>query len=847
MPITDPTIVLSRNAALAVSPPANTSYQVTGFITYGGVTCSYVDTMDVVVKALPIITRPSNMSLCRNTNLVLLPSIVSTNKPGQITPIWTYPSNPLALTGNQVIISNLSNLPPAPPTNPRGNIIKLTVTDVDGCRIYDSLVISVFPVPIINAGLSRSFCDYSTVFNINPGSQGYSPNGGALATNEQWFGRGIYKPNAGINYYAFNPKASDVLFKPDTNIITYQFTATFPLNNSVTFSPAVTGFLAPSPIGGCQAFDTAVFTVIKTPVLESGIAPPLCRSGSPVNLDLHMLGRSTNAADPLTSYWYIGAPDLAYKAAISGGRNFNPAHAVLESFTRQYTLVYADTASGCRVADTTTIQVNENPVVDIGYLTPSDSAVCKTRGDVLFFMSPNNISSADGTMSSAPSLASTLFDVSAGKFTIGTVPAGKYNIKYYYKDPGTGCDNRDSVDIRLQDAPLIDITDDGSVCSYGAVFNVGFKTVPSSPYTWKWASVDGNGSIADNGITGISYTATAADIARGTITFKATTVDLTTNPDVCAAVSDSATYIIKPKPDATFSIAPDKGCVDDRYGVVLNSVYTATPSPVTGSTYKWFLDQSDYNTTPLNAAPFDQTTFNQSFTQPGNHVVHLFVEASGCTDTATAAVNAWPTPVAKFTNNPLRTTIAKPYFDFFNQSTIADNSTLSYIWTFPPLNFGGLVRKDYTSDPKQVTFMADTGIVKVWLTAISEHGCIDSVAGPVEIEPDITVFIPNVFRPVSADGKGGSDVNCNGVYCNQVFRVAATGFETIEIFVFNRWGQMVYKSFMSAENYDPLEGWNGRDFNNGKDCQQDAYIYQVNASSYNGKKYTYSGSVTLLR
>jgi hypothetical protein len=379
------------------------------------------------------------------------------------------------------------------------------------------------------------------------------------------------------------------------------------------------------------------------------------------------------------------------------------------------------------------------------------------------------------------------------------------------------------------------------------VFNVAFKTAPNSPYTWSWSTPDGNGSIQDNGVTGISYTATAADISRGTVTFKARTVDLTTDPDVCASVADSAIYTIKPKPSADFSIAPDKGCVDERYGLVLNSVYTAVPSTITGSTYKWFLDQGDYNTTPLNGAPFDQTVHNQSFTQPGNHVVHLFVEANGCTDTATATVNAWPSPVAKFVSNPeYSTTIAKPFFDFFNQSTIADNSPMTYIWTFPPLVPGGNLRKDYTTDPKQISFMADTGDVKVYLTAISEHGCFDSTFRIIRINPDITVFIPNVFKPKSSDGKGGANVDFpyGG---NQTFKVSATGFETIEIFVFNRWGQMVYKSYMTDKTYDPAEGWNGQDFNNGKDCQQDAYIYQVNATSFSGKKYTYSGSITLLR
>lgn len=845
LPIVDPNLVLSRTSTISVSPPTNTSYQVTGFMTHEGITCSYVDTMDVIVKPLPIITRPSGFSLCRNTNVVLLPSISSTNKPGLITSIWSYPPNPAALNVDQVIVNNLANLPPAPPTSPRGNIMRLTVTDNDGCRIYDSLVISVFPVPIINAGPSRTFCDYATEFNIRPGTQLYTPNGGGLATNESWYGRGVYKPSSSINYYAFNPQAPDVLFMPDTNIITYQFTATFPLNNAVTFVPAVTGYTATSPAGGCVASDTAVFKVIKTPVLEGGIAPSLCRSGAPVDLDNHMIGSSTTAADPLTSYWYIGAPDLQYRPAISGGRTFNPNHAILENYTKIYTLIYADTSTTCRVADTTSIQVNENPQVDIDLLTMLDSAVCKTRGSVLFYVSPNNISSSDGSLTSFPDLAASEFDVTQGKMTVSNAPAGMYNVKYYYKDPGTGCDNRDSVNIRLQDAPQIEITDDGVVCSYGAVFNVGFKTIPSAPYTWGWSTTDGSGSILDNGASGISYTATPDDITRGSVTFKATTKVLNQDPIVCANISDSATYTIKPKPDATFSIAPDRGCVDDRYGLTLNSVYTAVPSPVTGSTYKWFLDQPVFSNTPLNAAPFDQTTFSQNFTQPGNHNVYLFVEADGCTDTAVASVQAWPAPVAKFTSNPQSTTIAKPYFDFYNQSTIADNSPLSFIWTFPPIT-GSQNRKDYTEEPKQVQFPADTGFQDVWLTVISEHGCYDSAMIQVEIAPDITVFIPNVFYPVGADGKGGSGVT-EPYAGNRTFKVSATGFETIEIFVFNRWGQMVYKTFMTDKTYDPNEGWNGRDFNTGKDCQQDAYIYQINATSFNGKKYTYSGSVTLLR
>jgi gliding motility-associated-like protein len=71
--------------------------------------------------------------------------------------------------------------------------------------------------------------------------------------------------------------------------------------------------------------------------------------------------------------------------------------------------------------------------------------------------------------------------------------------------------------------------------------------------------------------------------------------------------------------------------------------------------------------------------------------------------------------------------------------------------------------------------------------------------------------------------------------------VQANGFETIEIYVYNRWGKLVF------ETKDKLKGWDGTDQKLGGECPQDAYVYQIFATSFGGKKYQYSGSVTLLR
>ncbi|MFN4972147.1 MAG: gliding motility-associated C-terminal domain-containing protein, partial [Bacteroidota bacterium] len=136
-----------------------------------------------------------------------------------------------------------------------------------------------------------------------------------------------------------------------------------------------------------------------------------------------------------------------------------------------------------------------------------------------------------------------------------------------------------------------------------------------------------------------------------------------------------------------------------------------------------------------------------------------------------------------------------------------------------------------------VEFNADTGWIKVFLKTTTEYGCWDTTSDEVKVEPDITVFIPNAFRPLS-------DVGCpEGEFpCNQEFKIAANGYATIEIIIYNRWGQEVFRT------NDASKGWKGQVNNKeGQDCPQDVYIYQIYATSFNGKSYKYSGSVTLLR
>jgi gliding motility-associated-like protein len=110
--------------------------------------------------------------------------------------------------------------------------------------------------------------------------------------------------------------------------------------------------------------------------------------------------------------------------------------------------------------------------------------------------------------------------------------------------------------------------------------------------------------------------------------------------------------------------------------------------------------------------------------------------------------------------------------------------------------------------------------------AVNEFGCkaIDDVC--IEVTMNHNIYIPNIFTP-----------NEDGV--NDVFLVYGTGIVKIEMIVFDRWGEKLFTST------DQLKGWDG--VYKGKLSKNDVYVYLVNYTALDGKKYTKTGHVTLLK
>ena len=106
-------------------------------------------------------------------------------------------------------------------------------------------------------------------------------------------------------------------------------------------------------------------------------------------------------------------------------------------------------------------------------------------------------------------------------------------------------------------------------------------------------------------------------------------------------------------------------------------------------------------------------------------------------------------------------------------------------------------------------------------------GCQDSV--DFNYLPPISLYIPNSFTP-----------NNDGI--NDVFQVQGDGIESYELIVFNRWGDVVYRST------DLGDVWEG-DVQNGKDYYaiDNTYNYLVKLKGYNTDAFEQSGTITIIR
>lgn len=179
----------------------------------------------------------------------------------------------------------------------------------------------------------------------------------------------------------------------------------------------------------------------------------------------------------------------------------------------------------------------------------------------------------------------------------------------------------------------------------------------------------------------------------------------------------------------------------------------------------------------------------------------------------------FPTPVADFVYDPAESIIPNTLVNFTNQST---GATL-YLWDFDGLGSSTNV-DDFYVFPN-----TDGGIYPVTLFVDNEGGCTDQITKNVTIKNPLSFWIPSSFTP-----------NDDGL--NDKFRVVFNNnsVEEYEIFIFNRWGELLFTS------PDIDFEWDGT--HNGKEAPNGVYTWRiVGKEKLSTESFEKIGHVTLTR
>lgn len=193
-------------------------------------------------------------------------------------------------------------------------------------------------------------------------------------------------------------------------------------------------------------------------------------------------------------------------------------------------------------------------------------------------------------------------------------------------------------------------------------------------------------------------------------------------------------------------------------------------------------------------------------------------DKNGCTSKQSFTIKKVNTGAsAEFKVSTGTTDLFHPEIQFTNLST----QTIKHTW-----DFGDGTLDSIHQHPVHV--YSDTGTYEVCLRVVNTDQCLMEKCETIMIRPIWSFYIPNAFSP-----------NDDGL--NETFGGSGSDIREYELFIFDRWGRVVFKST------DIQTQWNGRTHNDGAEEKGDVYVYLCIVTDRLKKEHRYTGEVTLVR
>jgi len=204
------------------------------------------------------------------------------------------------------------------------------------------------------------------------------------------------------------------------------------------------------------------------------------------------------------------------------------------------------------------------------------------------------------------------------------------------------------------------------------------------------------------------------------------------------------------------------------------------------------------------------------YTTTGTFRVRFIAQNPGAcngADTMDHMITVLSGPTADFSFVPV-----KPEANIPTKFTNKSHFATRYAW-----DFGDDTKSTETDPTHQYN---KTGSYKVCLTAYNESNCPAVACKGVSAEVVPLLGLPTGFSP-NGDGQ------------NDILYVRGAAIKTMDLKIYNRWGQLVF------ETNDQAIGWDGT--YNGQPQPIEAYGYVLNATFIDGSSRLLKGNITLLR
>lgn len=363
-----------------------------------------------------------------------------------------------------------------------------------------------------------------------------------------------------------------------------------------------------------------------------------------------------------------------------------------------------------------------------------------------------------------------------------------------------GCTDTAWQDVLVHPVPMATFTALPVNQQYPSATVTITNTSTTGSFNYIWDFDDGTGDLTMNPPPHVYATWGTYDIT------------LIVSSPFCADTTTQTVVILPPDPVAGF-IGSGEGCAPLTVAFTDTSEYAVS----------WLWNFGDGNTSTLQH-PI------HTYTIPGTYTISLIVTGpGGSTDQALHIDSAivHENAIAYFVVNPATVYVPTQPTQLYNFSQFSD----TYYWDFGD----GTNSTDF--EPAHQYY--NEGSYDIMLIANNQWNCPDTfiVTNAVIGIAGGEIIYPNAFTP-SPDGPNGG-VYDPWAYNNDVFFPVYQGVDEYHMMIFNRWGELIFESF------DPQIGWDG--YYRGELCQQDVYVWKVNATFTNGDEFTKAGDLHLIR